>query len=87
MGLDYRLTNTNNHQPTTKNTMKTTITNTYTGYSKTIITKDFPSVSTIARHVRASKASDCKSITSIYIDGIRHDLIDLGRGLTLTQHQ
>ena len=54
--------------------MKTTITNTFTGYAKTITTKGFPSVATIAKHVRASKAKDCASITYIYIDGEGYDL-------------
>jgi len=58
----------------TKHNMKTEITNTFTGYTKTITTKDFPSVKTIAKHIRASKASDCKSVTYIYIDGVGYDL-------------
>ncbi len=60
---------------TNQNTaMKTIITNTFTGYAKTIITKGFPSVKTIAKHVRASKAKECKSATFIYIDGEGFDL-------------
>jgi len=58
----------------TLNTMTTIITNTFTGYAKTITTKGFPSVKTIAKHVRASKAKECKSATCIYIDGEGFDL-------------
>ena len=54
--------------------MKTTISNKFTGYAKTIITKGFPSVATIAKHLRASKAKDCRSLTYIYIDGKGYDL-------------
>jgi hypothetical protein len=54
--------------------MKTIITNSFTGCAKTITTKGFPSVATIAKHIRASKASDCKSVTYIMIDGIGYDL-------------
>lgn len=54
--------------------MKTTISNTFTGYSKTIITKGMPSVATIAKHLRASKAKDCSSITYIYIKNKGYDL-------------
>lgn len=54
--------------------MKTTITNKFTGYAKTITTKGFPSVATIAKHVRSSKAKDCRSVTYIYIDGVGYDL-------------
>ena len=54
--------------------MKTIITNTYTGYAKTITTKGLPSVATIARHIRASKAIDCRSVTCICIDGVGYDL-------------
>jgi hypothetical protein len=60
--------------------MKTTITNSFTGYSATITTKSTPAVSTIKRHIRASKASDCKSATLIHIDGIRHAIIERGNG-------
>jgi len=61
-------------QPSDIMTMESTITNKFTEYKKTIITKDFPSVSTIKKHVRASKAKDCRSVTYIYIDGEGFDL-------------
>jgi len=64
----------------------TTISNSFTSYSATIRTNGQPAVSTIQKHLRKSKAGDCQSVTIIEIDGIRHDLIDLGRGLTLTQY-
>ena len=54
--------------------MKTTIVNTFTRYEKTITTKGFPSVATIAKHLRASKAKDCSSITYIYINNKGYDL-------------
>jgi hypothetical protein len=60
--------------------MNTTITNSFTGYSTTITTKSLPAVSTIKRHIRASKASHCKSATLIHIDGIRHAIIERGNG-------
>ena len=53
--------------------MKTTIINKFTRYEKKITTKCMPSVSTIEKHIRASKASDCISTTSIYIDGVGYD--------------
>jgi hypothetical protein len=56
------------------NIMKTHITNTFTGYTKTITTVGTPSVATIAKHIRASKARDCKSTTYIMIDGVGYDL-------------
>ena len=71
---------------TTTTKTETTISNSFTGYSATIRTNGKPAVSTIQKHLRNSKASDCQSVTIIEIDGIRHDLIDLGRGLTLTQY-
>lgn len=61
----------------------TTITNSFTGYSATIRTNGLPAVSTIKKHLRNSKASDCCSVTLITIDGIRHELADLGRGKEL----
>jgi len=60
----------------------TTIKNAFTGYWA-IIRKNNPSVSTIKRHIRKSKASDCKSITTIEIDGQLCELIDLGNGLEI----
>jgi hypothetical protein len=63
--------------------MTTTITNEFTRYSATIRTKSLPSVSTIKRHLRKSKAIDCKSITTIEVDGQLCELIDLGNGLSI----
>ena len=63
----------------------TTISNRFTGYNATIRTNGLPAVATIQKHLRKSKASDCRSLTLIEIDGIRHDLIDLGDGLALIQ--
>lgn len=54
--------------------MITYITNTFTGYAKTIATVGMPSVATIAKHIRASKARDCKSTTYIMVDGVGYDL-------------
>lgn len=58
--------------------MKTTtiITNAFTGYAKTITTTGLPSVATIKKHVRASKACDCRSITVITINDVGYDLYD-----------
>ena len=69
---------------TTTNTA-TTISNSFTGYSATIRTNGLPAVATVRKHIRKSRASDCQSVTLIAIDGIRHDLIDLGDGLVLIQ--
>ena len=68
--------------------MKTTtiITNDFTGYSATIRTEGNPAVATIKRHLAKSKASDCRSVTSIYIDGVGHDLTDLGNGEELVRN-
>jgi hypothetical protein len=68
---------------TTTTKTETTISNSFTGYTATIRTNGKPSVSTVQKHIRKSKASDCQSVTVIEIDGIRHDLIDLGCGLEL----
>ena len=65
---------------------ETTISNSFTGYLATIRTNGKPAVSTVQKHLRAAKAIDCQSVTMIEIDGIRHDLIDLGNGLALTQY-
>jgi len=43
----------------------TTITNKFTGYNKTVRTEGLPSVSTLKKHLRASKARACKSVTRI----------------------
>jgi hypothetical protein len=60
--------------------MTTTITNAFTGYSAIIRTSGTPAISTIKQHIRRSKASDCRSTTAIYCDGVGMDLTDLGRG-------
>jgi hypothetical protein len=64
----------------------TEITNGFTGYEATIYTKDMPAISTIKKHLRESKASDCQSVTIIEIDGIRYDLMDHGNGVNLVQY-
>lgn len=46
----------------------TTVTNAYTGYSATIRTAGVPSLATLRRHIRASKASNCRSVTRISYD-------------------
>lgn len=59
----------------------TRITNDFTGYDATIRTKDIPAVSTIKKHLRNSKARDCKSITRMRTncedDGCYGDELDL----------
>jgi hypothetical protein len=60
----------------------TTITNAFTNYFATI-RKSNPSIATLSRHIRKSKASDCQSVTIIEIDGQICELIDLGNGLEL----
>lgn len=59
---------------------ETTITNAFTGYSATIRTTGKPAVATVRKHIRASKARDCQSVTVIEIDGVRHDFQDFGLG-------
>jgi hypothetical protein len=55
---------------------KTLISNSFTGYSATIRTKSqMPAVSTIRKHLRAAKASDCQSTTTIFIDGAGYELV------------
>ncbi|HRW57946.1 MAG TPA: hypothetical protein P5185_09330 [Oscillospiraceae bacterium] len=71
---------------TTTSKTETIIYNSFTGYRATIRTNGMPAVSTVKRHLRKAKASDCMSVTIIEIDGIRHDLIDLGRGEQLTAY-
>ena len=63
--------------------MTTTITNEFTGYSATIRTKSLPSIGTIKKHLNKSKASDCKSITTIEVDGQLCELIELSNGLSI----
>ena len=48
--------------------MKTTITritNEFTGYDATVRTKGTPTVSTIKKHIRNSRAGDCMSVTHV----------------------
>jgi len=58
----------------------TIIRNSFTGYAATVRSSDYPAVSTIRKHLRMAKASDCRSVTTIYCDGEGMDLADLGRG-------
>jgi len=60
----------------------TTITNDFTGYSATI-RKANPTIATIIRHVRKSKAIDCLSTTHIEVDGRLMELADFGNGPVL----
>ena len=55
--------------------MITTIVNLFTGYSASIRTNGTPAISTLKNHLRKSKASDCKSVTKIYIDGVGYDVV------------
>lgn len=61
---------------------KTTIKNDFTGYEATINHKgDMPALSTVKKHLRAAKASDCQSVTKIYADdGQQMEIIDRGHG-------
>lgn len=70
-------------KPKMKRTFKTKIINEFTGYLATVRTVALPKVATIKRHIRASRAYDCKSTTAIYCDGVRHAIVDRGRGLEL----
>jgi hypothetical protein len=58
----------------------TTIANQFHGYSATIRTNGTPAISTIKKHLRAAKPSECGSITRIEIDGVQHWIGDIGRG-------
>lgn len=46
----------------------TIIRNSFTGYKAIIRTSGVPSLATLRRHIRASKASDCQSVTEIRYD-------------------
>lgn len=64
---------------------QTTISNDFTGYSKTINHKgEMPAISTVKKHLRAAKASECQSVTKItQQDGdrtIQFDIVDTGNG-------
>lgn len=63
--------------------MKTTvISNEFTGYKHVIRHQGkFPAVSTVKRHLRSAKASDCKSHTRIFQGDVPLELVDLGNGL------
>jgi hypothetical protein len=76
-------------QPTnqTTNMSITIINNSFTGYKATIrAAADYPSVSTIKKHLRKAKGKDCLSVTTIYCDGEGMDLVDMGRGLELVSN-
>ena len=65
----------------------TIISNSFTGYEATVRSaSDYPSVSTIQKHLRKAKASDCRSTTTIYCDGEGMDLTDIGNGLELVNN-
>ena len=72
---------------TTSNKTETTISNSFTGYEAMIRTAGLPAVSTIRKHLRASRASDCQSTTAIECDGVPHDLVDRGHGLELVPNR
>lgn len=59
--------------------------NKFTGYRAEIKTRnELPAVSTVKRHFRKSKASDCVSATTIKDNhGNGYDLADIGRGLQI----
>ena len=60
----------------------TTIKNDFTGYEATIRHQGaFPAVSTVKKHMRASKASDCTSWTRMFQGSKEIELIDTGNGL------
>jgi hypothetical protein len=71
--------------PNRNRPMKTTITNKFHAYSATIRTSDMPAISTLKKHLRKAKPTDCGSITEIHIDGIRYWIGDIGRGEQLIQ--
>lgn len=66
--------------PTRVNTL---IINDFTCYRATIRTVGLPAVSTIKKHLRRAKATDCESTTRIICDDVYMDLTDIGRGLEL----
>ncbi len=71
-------------QPTKNMKVTTTvISNSFTGYSATIRTNGIPAVSTIQKHLRKAKASDCKSNTTIFCNGQGRDLANFGNGPSL----
>ena len=59
----------------------TIIRNSFTGYEATIRTaSDLPAISTVEKHFRKAKASDCMSHTTVEVDGVRMQIVDMGRG-------
>jgi len=64
----------------------TIINNSFTGYTATIRTAGLPAVSTIRRHLRAAKAGDCRSVTTIYCDGDGMELVNFGDGPELVKN-
>lgn len=68
--------------------MKTTtiINNSFTGYSATIRTNGTPSISTIRKHIRRSKSSDCNSVTTIYCEGEGIEIANIGSGPELVKN-
>jgi len=81
--VSFRLTN---HAP--PNLRHTTKMNTYiienkfTGYRAEIKTACVPAVATLKKHLRAAKARDCRSTTTITNakTGDRYEIADMGRG-------
>jgi hypothetical protein len=62
----------------------TTYRNEFTGYWFVGLSRrEKPSVSTVRRHIRKSKAAGCHSVTVIKVEGIRHELMDRGNGIEL----
>ena len=65
--------------------MTTQITNSFTGYSATIRHKgEMPAISTVRKHLRAAKASDCQSTTMVTQQSggqtLRLEIVDFGNG-------
>jgi len=64
----------------------TEISNSFTGYEATIRTKGLPAISTLRKHLRKAKASDCISATIIKVDGAIMEIVDSGRGDQLVRN-
>jgi hypothetical protein len=47
---------------------ETIIKNHFTGYRKLILTKGLPKIGTLRKHLRASKAQGCQSVTHIFTE-------------------
>jgi len=80
------LESTKNEKMKTTTEYTTIISNSFTGYTATIRTTKTPSISTIRKHLRKSKASDCRSITTIYCNGIGLDIANFGNGAELVEN-